>query len=67
MKIAYRIQILDEAVYIFHIAQIPLEKILIQKFSLQLWVNGRVDWLFDLGMATGLTEGKLNSNLLKSA
>ena len=29
----------------FHIALIPLEKVWIQLFSLQLWVNSRPDWV----------------------
>ena len=37
----------------FHIALIPLGKVWIQLFSLQLWVNCRADWVFTLG------EGKL--------
>ena len=28
----------------FHIALIPLGKVWIQLFSLQLWVNSRTDW-----------------------
>ena len=35
-------QILDEVVYI---ALIPLGKVKIQLFSLQLWVNSRADWV----------------------
>ena len=30
----------------FHIALILLEKVWIQLFSLQLWVNSRTDWVF---------------------
>ena len=45
----------------FHIALIPLGKVWIQLFSLQLWVGQT--GLFSLGKATSL-EGKLNSNLL---
>ena len=30
----------------FHIALIPLGKVRIQLFSLQLWVNSRADWVF---------------------
>ena len=33
----------------FHIALIPLGKVWIQLFSLQLWVNSRTDWFFSLG------------------
>ena len=36
----------------------------IQLFSLQLSLNSKVDWRLNLGMATSLWEGKLNSNLL---
>ena len=43
----------------FHIAQIPLGKVWIQLFSLQLWINRRADWIFSLGEATSLGEGKL--------
>ena len=43
----------------FHIALIPLGKVWIQLFSLQLWVNSRADWFFSLGEATCLGEGKL--------
>ena len=43
----------------FHIALIPLGKVWIQLFSLQLWVNSRADCFFSLGDATSLGEGKL--------
>ena len=43
----------------FHIALIPLGKVWIQIFSLQLWVNSRADWFFRLGEETSLREGKL--------
>ena len=43
----------------FHIELLPLRKIWIQLFSLQLWVNSRADWFFSLGEATSLGEGKL--------
>ena len=43
----------------FHIALIPLGKVWIQLFSLQLWVNSRTDWFFSLGEATSLGERKL--------
>ena len=43
----------------FHIALIPLGKVWIQLFSLQLWVNSRADWFFSHGEATSLGEGKL--------
>ena len=42
----------------FHIALIPLRKVWIQLFSLQLWVNSRQTGFFSLGEATSL-EGKL--------
>ena len=42
----------------FHIALIPLGKVWIQLFSLQLWVNSWADWIFSLGEATSLGEGK---------
>ena len=32
-------------VFAFHIALIPLGKVWIQLFSLQLWVNSRTDWV----------------------
>ena len=38
----------------FHIALIPLGKVWIQLFSLQLWVNSRADWFFSLDEATSL-------------
>ena len=38
---------------------IPLRKVWIELFSLQLWTNSRADWLCNLVMATGLGEGKL--------
>ena len=40
MDTVTRVQILDETEYI---ALIPLGKVLIQLFSLQLWVNSRAD------------------------
>ena len=43
----------------FHIALIPLEKVGIQLFSLQLGVNSRTDCFFSLGEATSLGEGIL--------
>ena len=43
----------------FHITQIPLGKVWIQLFSLQLWVNSRTDSFFSLGEATSQGEGKL--------
>ena len=39
----------------FHIALIPLGKVGIQLFSLQLWVNSRADWVLQLWWG----EGKL--------
>ena len=32
----------------FHIALMPLGKVWIQLFSLQLWVNSKVDWVLQL-------------------
>ena len=47
----------------FHIALIPLGKVWIQLFSLQLWVNSREKvektGFFSFGEATSLGEGKL--------
>ena len=43
----------------FHIALIPLGKVWIQLFFLQLWVNSRADWFFSPREATSLGEGKL--------
>ena len=43
----------------FHILLIFLQKVWIQLFSFQLWVNSRVDWALLFGMATGFGEGKL--------
>ena len=52
----------------FHIALIPMGKVQISIFSLQLWVNCRVAGFFILGEETSLGEEKtLNSNLLYSA
>ena len=51
------VQILYETVCILDGAK-PLGKVWIQLFSLQLWVNSRVDCLFNLGMTTALREGK---------
>ena len=42
----------------FHIAQTPAKKVCIQLFSLQLWVNSRANWLFNLVKPTSLGEGK---------
>ena len=42
----------------FHIALMPLGKVWIQLFSLQLWINSRADWVLQFGEATGLGEGK---------
>ena len=56
MDMATQVQILDKAGCISHCTYIL--------FSLQLWVNSRADWFFNLGMATSLGEGKLK--LLKN-
>ena len=44
--------------FAFHIALILLRTIWIHLFSLQLWVDSRVNWTFNLSMATSLGEGK---------
>ena len=41
-------------------------KVLIQLFSLQLWMNSRADWLFNFGMATRLEEEKLRNQTCKT-
>ena len=52
----------------FHIALIPLGKVWIQLFSLQLWVNSRTDWVLQPWWGNKSTRRKtLNSNLLNSA
>ena len=51
----------------FHIALMPLGKVRIQLFSLQLWVNSRRDCVLQPCEATSRGEGTLNSNLLNSA
>ena len=52
----------------FHIALIPLEKVWIQLFSLQLWVNSRTDWVLQPWWGNWSRRRKtLNSNLLDSA
>ena len=43
----------------FHIALMPLGKVWIQLFSLQLWVNSRADWIFNLDMTTSQEDRKL--------
>ena len=43
----------------FHIALIPLGKVWIQLFSLQLLVKSRTNWFFCLDEATSIREGKL--------
>ena len=51
----------------FHIALIPLGKVLIQLFSLQLWVNSRTDWVLQPWWGNLSRRRKtLNSNLLNS-
>ena len=42
--------------FAFHI--VPLGNLWIQLISFQLWINSRVYWLFNFGMATSLGEGK---------
>ena len=52
----------------FHIALIPLGKVWIQLFSLQLWVNSRADWVLQPWWGNQSRSRKtLNSNLLYSA
>ena len=46
----------------FHMAFVPWGKVCIQLFSLQLWINSRIDSLFNFVTATGLGEGKLWKN-----
>ena len=55
MDMAPGVQILDETVFISHSAN-NIGKVQIQLFSLQLWVNSRARWLFNLCMATYLKE-----------
>ena len=53
--------------FAFHIVLIPLRKVFIQLFSLQLWVDSRADW--DLLPWYGNWSRRkeiLNSNLLNS-
>ena len=47
----------------FHIALIPLGKVWIQLFSLQLRVNSRTDWFFSLGEATSLENSEFKLRL----
>ena len=50
-----------------HIALIPLEKVWIQLFSLQLWVNSRADWFLLPWWGNWSRRRKtLNSKLLNS-
>ena len=52
----------------FHIALIPLGKVWIQLFSLQLWENSRTDWVLQPWWDNYSRRRKtLNSNLLNSA
>ena len=52
----------------FHIALIPLGKVWIQLFSLQLWVNSRTDSVLQPWLGNKSWRRKtLNSNLLNSA
>ena len=59
MNLATRIQVLNEGICLWHNVNTSGKKVWIQRFPLHLWVNSRVDWLFNLGMETGLKEGKL--------
>ena len=52
----------------FHIALIPLGKVWIQLFSLQLWLNSRTDWVLQPWWGNKSRRWKtLSSNLLNSA
>ena len=52
----------------FHIALIPLGKVWIQIFYLQVWVNSRTDWVLHPWWGNKIRRRKsLNSNLLISA
>ena len=52
----------------FHISLIPLGKVWIQLFSLQLWVNSRTDWFLQPWWGNSSRRRKtVNSNLLNSA
>ena len=53
---------------LIHMALIPLGKVWIQLFSLQLWVNSRTDWILQPWWDNWSRRRKtLNSNLLNSA
>ena len=43
----------------FHVVLIPLGNVSIQLFSIQLIIDSRATWIFNVGMATSLGEGKL--------
>ena len=47
--------------FAFHIALISSEKVTIQLFSQQEWLNSMADWVFKPDMATSLEEGKLSN------
>ena len=47
--------------FAFHIAQIPLSKVYIEQFSLQLWINSRVDWFFNVNVLFYLFPLKFNT------
>ena len=52
----------------FHIALIPLGKVWIQLFSLQLWVNSRADWVLQPWWGNlSRRRNTLNLNLVNSA
>ena len=52
----------------FHIALIPLGKLRIQLFSLQLWINIKTEWVLQTWWGNKSRRRKtLNSNLLNSA
>ena len=66
MDIVTWVQNLDEAVYISDSPNnFGEDRKTIILFPAR--INSREDWLFNLGMATSLEEGKLNLNLLNSS
>ena len=61
-----RVQVLDKAVYIFHITNTLWKKNESNYYSSRYELIVGQTWLFNLGMAAGQGEGKLNLNLLNS-
>ena len=58
----------DTRMIAFHIALIPLGKVWIQLFSIQLWVNSRADCVFWLWLGNLSNRSKtLSSNLVNFA